>query len=121
MLVAQRRSWRGAGSLRIPAATITLADGARWRPTLILADARHLPLPDASADAVFAAGLIMHLPDTDTGLRQLARITRPGGQLILFHPADRAELAARHGRTLVPGEPLDAAPLRRSARGTDGS
>ena len=45
---------------------------------LLLADARHLPLADASADAVFAAGLVMHLPDPDAGLRQLARITRPG-------------------------------------------
>jgi len=81
--------------------------------TLILADARRLPLADGSADAIFAAGLIMHLPDPGAGLRQLARVTRPAGQLILFHPSGRAALAARHGRTLKPGEPLDAAPLRR--------
>jgi SAM-dependent methyltransferase len=86
--------------------------------TLLLADARHLPLADASADAVFAAGLIMHLPDPDSGLRQLARITKPGGLLILFHPSGRAALAARHGRTLTPGDPLDETPLRRSAQVT---
>jgi len=83
---------------------------------LVLADARHLPLADACADAIFAAGLIMHLPDPDAGLRQLARITRPGGLLILFHPSGRAALAARHGRTLPPSEPLDAAPLERSTQ-----
>ncbi|MBV9382116.1 MAG: class I SAM-dependent methyltransferase [Streptosporangiaceae bacterium] len=83
---------------------------------LILADARHLPLASASADAIFAAGLIMHLPDPEAGLRQLARITRPGGLLILFHPSGRAALAARHGRSLTPGEPLDHAPLHRSTR-----
>jgi SAM-dependent methyltransferase len=83
---------------------------------LILADARQLPLADACADAVLAAGLIMHLPDPGAGLRQLARITRPGGLLILFHPSGRAALAARHGRTLTPGEPLDLAALQRSTQ-----
>jgi SAM-dependent methyltransferase len=81
---------------------------------LVVADARQLPLPDASVDAVFAAGLIMHLPDTDAGLHQLARVTRPGGRLVLFHPSGRAALAARHGRTLRDDEPLSEAPLRRS-------
>lgn len=84
--------------------------------TLILADARRLPIADASADAIFAAGLIMHLPDPGTGLCQLARITRTGGLLILFHPSGRAALAARHGRALTPGDPLDEAPLRCLAR-----
>ncbi len=86
--------------------------------TLILADARHLPFASASADAVFAAGLIMHLPDTEAGLRQLARITRPGGLLILFHPSGRSVLAARHGRLLEPDEPLAAASLQRSTQST---
>jgi SAM-dependent methyltransferase len=88
------------------------------RAALVLADARHLPLADASVDAVFAAGLIMHLPDTEAGLRQLARVTRPGGLLILFHPSGRAALAARHGRTLTPDEPLAETPLRHSTRNT---
>jgi SAM-dependent methyltransferase len=83
---------------------------------LAVADARRLPLGDASVDVVFAAGLIMHLPDAGAGLRQFARVTRPGGLLILFHPSGRAAVAARHGRTLQPGEPLAKAPLRRSAQ-----
>jgi SAM-dependent methyltransferase len=65
-------------------------------------------------DAVFAAGLIMHLPDPEAGLGQLARVTRTGGLLILFHPSGRAALAARHGRTLRPDEPLAEGPLRHS-------
>ncbi len=92
--------------------------GRAAHATLILADARHLPFAHASADAVFAAGLIMHLPDPEAGLRQLARITRPGGLLILFHPSGRAALAARHGRTLEPDEPLAAVPLRRLTQNT---
>jgi SAM-dependent methyltransferase len=85
---------------------------------LVLADARHLPFAAASADAIFAAGLINHLPDTEAGLRELARVTRPGGLLILFHPSGRAALAARHGRVLSPDEPLAAGPLRQSTQAT---
>jgi SAM-dependent methyltransferase len=85
---------------------------------LVLADARSLPLADASADAVFAAGLINHLPDPEAGLRELARVTRPGGRLVLFHPSGRAALAARHGRRLSPDEPLAQGPLRQATQAT---
>jgi SAM-dependent methyltransferase len=88
------------------------------RAGLLLADALHLPLPDRAVDTVFAAGLVTHLPDTDAGLRELARITRPSGRLVLFHPSGRAALAARHGRDLRPDEPLAETPLRAAARRT---
>jgi SAM-dependent methyltransferase len=94
------------------------AKGRTAYATVILADARHLPFATASADAVFAAGLITHMPDTEAGLRQLARVTRPGGLLIVFHPSGRAALAARHGRTLEPDEPLAALQLQRSTANT---
>ena len=94
------------------------SQSAPARAALILADARRLPFAHASADALFAAGLISHLPDTEAGLTELARVTRPGGLLVLFHPAGRAALAARHGRTLTGNEPLAAGPLRRSTAAT---
>ncbi|UWP81410.1 class I SAM-dependent methyltransferase [Dactylosporangium fulvum] len=78
---------------------------------LVLGDARRLPLAAATVDAVFAAGLVMHLPDPDAGLRELARVTRPAGRLVLFHPSGRAALAARQGRVLRPDEPLAEGPL----------
>lgn len=80
---------------------------------LVLGDARSLPFADEAADAIFAAGLVNHLPDPRAGLRELARVTRPGGLLVLFHPSGRAALAARHGRVLSPDEPLEEGPLRR--------
>jgi ubiquinone/menaquinone biosynthesis C-methylase UbiE len=92
--------------------------GTAARAALILADARRLPFAEASADAIFAAGLVSHLPDTEAGLTELARVTRPGGLLVLFHPSGRAALAARHGRTLSGDEPLAAGPLRRSTAAT---
>ncbi|MET8749702.1 class I SAM-dependent methyltransferase [Streptomyces sp. NPDC004667] len=72
--------------------------------TLLLADVARLPLRDGSLDAVFAAGLIAHLPDPAANLRELARAVRPGGRLALFHPIGRAVLAARHGRELTPDD-----------------
>ncbi|MGW7435056.1 class I SAM-dependent methyltransferase [Streptomyces sp. NPDC054849] len=71
---------------------------------LLLADVARLPLRDQALDAVFAAGLIAHLPDPAANLRELARVVRPGGRLALFHPIGRAALAARHGRELTPGD-----------------
>lgn len=84
MLTAAQRAGRGS-------------DGA-----LLLADVARLPLRDGCLDAVFAAGLIAHLPDPGANLRELARVVRPGGGLALFHPIGRAALAARHGRELTP-------------------
>lgn len=71
---------------------------------LLLADVAALPLRSRSLDAVFAAGLIAHLPDPAGNLRELARVVRPGGVLALFHPIGRAALAARQGRQLTPDD-----------------
>ncbi|MFE6823593.1 class I SAM-dependent methyltransferase [Streptomyces sp. NPDC057690] len=71
---------------------------------LMLADVTALPFRSASLDAVFAAGLIAHLPRPQENLRELARVVRPGGTLALFHPIGRAALAARQGRQLTPDD-----------------
>ncbi|MFD6490582.1 class I SAM-dependent methyltransferase [Streptomyces sp. NPDC059944] len=76
---------------------------------LLLADVAALPLRSESLDAVFAAGLVAHLPNPAENLRELARVVRPGGALALFHPIGRAALAARQGRRLTP-EDLRAEP-----------
>ena len=73
-------------------------------------------MPDSSVDAVFAAGLIGHLPDVIPGLSELARVTVDGGRLCLFHPSGRAALAGRRGRTLAPDEPLAHGPLSDALR-----
>jgi SAM-dependent methyltransferase len=77
--------------------------------SLVLGDARRLPLPDGALQAVFAAGLIPHVPDPVASLTELARVTRPGGRLALFHPIGRRTLAARHGREPSPDDVLDPA------------
>jgi SAM-dependent methyltransferase len=80
---------------------------------LVLADARRLPLRAGGVDAVFAAGLLRHLPDAGDGLTELARVTRAGGRLGLFHPSGRAALAARRGRRLRDDDQLARGNLQR--------
>ncbi|MGW4029622.1 class I SAM-dependent methyltransferase [Streptomyces sp. NPDC004838] len=85
---------------------------------LLLADVTRLPLRAGSLDAVFAAGLIGHLPRPQANLRELARVVRAGGTLALFHPLGRAALAARQGRRLTDDD-LRAEPnLRRLLEGS---
>ena len=79
---------------------------------LLLADVSGLPLGTESLDAVFAAGLVAHLPDPAENLRELARVVRPGGTLGLFHPIGRTALAARQGRQITPDDLRAEANLR---------
>ncbi|MFD4985521.1 class I SAM-dependent methyltransferase [Streptomyces sp. NPDC058374] len=78
--------------------------GRREAGALLLADAERLPLRTGALDAVFAAGMVSHLADPAAGVREWARVVRPGGTLALFHPIGRAALAARQGRTLSPDD-----------------
>ncbi|NJP14860.1 class I SAM-dependent methyltransferase [Streptomyces thermoviolaceus] len=71
---------------------------------LLLADVAALPLRSGSFDAVFAAGLISHLPRPAENLRELRCVVRPGGILALFHPVGRAALAAHQGRQITPDD-----------------
>ncbi|NIH83660.1 class I SAM-dependent methyltransferase [Amycolatopsis granulosa] len=90
------------------------ARGRQNLAALVLGDALHLPLATGALDAVFAAGLVTHLADPVAGLRELARVCRPGGRLALFHPVGRAALTRRQGRELTAGD-LRAEPNIRAA------
>jgi demethylmenaquinone methyltransferase / 2-methoxy-6-polyprenyl-1,4-benzoquinol methylase len=56
------------------------AGGVRW----VNGDGTRLPLADASVDAVTISFGLRNLPDTLAGLRELARVTRPGGRLLVL-------------------------------------
>ncbi|MFF0480976.1 methyltransferase domain-containing protein [Streptomyces sp. NPDC004435] len=87
--------------------------GGTGAGALLLTDVGRLPLRNGGLDAVFGGGLVSHLADPVTDLRELARVVRPGGRLALFHPIGRAALAARHGRRITPDD-LRAEPRLRA-------
>ena len=49
----------------------------------VAADALHLPFADGAFDAVTISFGLRNVADTDRALRELARVTRPGGRLVV--------------------------------------
>ncbi|MCC6217585.1 MAG: class I SAM-dependent methyltransferase [Polyangiaceae bacterium] len=58
------------------------------RARVVVGSALDLPLASASADAVVSVASIKHWPEPDRGLRECARLLRPGGALLVAE-ADR--------------------------------
>jgi ubiquinone/menaquinone biosynthesis C-methylase UbiE len=64
------------------------------------ADAQALPVRDVSCDRVLASHMLYHVPDAAKALREMRRVLRPGGRVVLTtNAADFAErLQALHRR-----------------------
>jgi len=60
------------------------ADRVAGRLLWCVADGMRLPLADASVDAVTIAFGLRNLPDPAAGLAEFARVTRPGGRLVVL-------------------------------------
>jgi len=58
------------------------------RVSHVAADLTRLPYADGSFDAVVCGWVLEHLPDPRPGLRELARVLRPGGKLLLLCTED---------------------------------
>lgn len=54
------------------------------RPSWAVADAMHLPFPPESFDAVTVAFGIRNVADPVAAMRDMARVTRPGGRLVVL-------------------------------------
>jgi demethylmenaquinone methyltransferase/2-methoxy-6-polyprenyl-1,4-benzoquinol methylase len=72
-----------------------LRAGRRVRPDvpLLAGDALELPFADGTFDAVTISFALRNVVDTDAALRELARVTRPGGRLVVCefsHPTNAA-------------------------------
>lgn len=58
------------------------------RPRYIAGDMMRLPFVDDSFDCVTCGWVIEHLPDPRPGLRELGRVLKPGGSLLLMATED---------------------------------
>ena len=72
-----------------------LQAGRHARPyvPLLAGDALRLPFADGTFDAVTISFALRNVVDTDGALRELARVTRPGGRLVVCefsHPVNAA-------------------------------
>jgi ubiquinone/menaquinone biosynthesis C-methylase UbiE len=69
------------------------ADGLHLAVRLERADVERLPYPDSSFDTVCATCVFCSVPDPVAGLREVARVTRPDGQVrLLEHVRPRNRL-----------------------------
>ena len=59
------------------------AAGIADQVTLLQADLTALPFPDSSFDCVISWGVLMHIPQMEKALSELARVLKPGGTLVL--------------------------------------
>jgi demethylmenaquinone methyltransferase/2-methoxy-6-polyprenyl-1,4-benzoquinol methylase len=60
-----------------------LREGIGRGVPLVAGDALHLPFADASFDAVTISFGLRNVADTGAALRELARVTKPGGRLVV--------------------------------------
>ena len=51
--------------------------------TVQKANATNLPFPDNSFDVVYSFKVLAHIPDIQLAIREIIRVTKPGGKLIL--------------------------------------
>jgi ubiquinone/menaquinone biosynthesis C-methylase UbiE len=69
-------------------------------------DARSLPYEDASFDAAVLVTVLGEIPDQDAALREIARVLRPGGRLVvgeLFGDPHMVALSALERRAAAAG------------------
>jgi SAM-dependent methyltransferase len=91
-----RRRGAWAVALDLDAGKLGRGSGLSTAPGLVRGDALTLPFPDASFDRVLSICAIEHFDDGTRALDEMARVLRPGGELVMS--ADALTLAKRWPR-----------------------
>ena len=61
----------------------TLDNSPRYHPTIV-GDAHHIPLPDASVNAVLSLSTLEHLEDPKRAVEELHRVLASGGKALIY-------------------------------------
>jgi ubiquinone/menaquinone biosynthesis methyltransferase len=74
---------------------------------IVQADARELPLPDASVDAIICGFGFRNVPELPRAIAECSRVLRPGGRMVVldfFRPTTRISslLQATYNRLIMP-------------------
>jgi demethylmenaquinone methyltransferase/2-methoxy-6-polyprenyl-1,4-benzoquinol methylase len=100
LAAARRLSGRGAvigldpsGEMLARARAVGARSGAAV--TWVQADAESLPFADATFDAVTIGFGLRNLPDVAAGLREMSRVTGPGGRVVVLEIAEPPDGAGR--------------------------
>jgi len=59
---------------------------------LLQASAGALPYRDASFDSVIVVSALEFVPDVEAAVREIVRVTRPGGRIVVVNPGQSALL-----------------------------
>ena len=65
-----------------------LRHAAKRFDKLVLGSSQQLPFKANTFDIVFCRGLLHHLPDPELGIREIHRVLRPNGQVVIVDPND---------------------------------
>jgi SAM-dependent methyltransferase len=60
------------------------------RLNVVGADALGLPFVDAAFDSTFCVAVLQHVPDLHAAVRELSRVTKPGGRIVTVEPDNAA-------------------------------
>ncbi len=78
------------------------------------APAQDLPFDDGLFDVLVSFHMVEHVPDIDAVLRELVRVLRPGGRMLLVYPAEPVRGAYAVGASFVMyGHPFAARRIHR--------
>ncbi len=89
------------------------AETLHRRVDLRLGDAQHLTFPDATFDTVLATLTLCSIPDDHAAVREMARVLRPGGRLVLLdHVASSAAASGCSPATAGPARSSSSRPPR---------
>jgi SAM-dependent methyltransferase len=85
--------------------------GGAGAASFVAGSGEGLPFADASFDYVTCIGSLEHFLDMEAGVREMARVLRPGGTAMILVPntyslTNNIYTALRHGRSTVDNQPL---------------